>query len=83
MTKNKERTQKFKETGDSQYIHQNDLDKPFFQHDMGYGPASDKILYNKAFNIAENLKYDGYQRNLASMVRATSLRLHDQRLYLR
>ena len=27
FTKNKERTQKFKETGDSQYIYQNELDK--------------------------------------------------------
>ena len=29
---------------------------------------SDKILGDKAFNIAKNLKYDGYQRGLASMV---------------
>ena len=50
---------------------------------MAYGPASDKILHNKAFNIAENPKYDGYQRSLASMVRVASLRLHGQRLYLR
>ena len=30
--------------------------------------ASHKILRDKAFNIAKNLKYDGYQRGLASMV---------------
>ena len=30
--------------------------------------ASDKILHDKAFNIAKNPKYDGYQRGLASMV---------------
>ena len=30
--------------------------------------ASNKVLRNKAFNIAKNLKYDGYQRGLASMV---------------
>ena len=30
--------------------------------------ASDKILLDKAFNIAKNPKYDGYQRGLASMV---------------
>ena len=30
--------------------------------------ASDKILHDKAFNIAKNPKYDGYQRSLASMV---------------
>ena len=58
-TKNKERIQKFKERGDSQYIYQNELDKTFFQHDMAYGDfkdlarrtASDKILGDKAFEI--------------------------------
>ena len=30
--------------------------------------ASDKVLWDKAFNIAKNPKYDGYQRSLASMV---------------
>ena len=30
--------------------------------------ASDKILRDKTFNIAKNLQYDGYQRDLASMV---------------
>ena len=29
--------------------------------------ASDKILRDKAFNIAKNPKYDGHQRGLASM----------------
>ena len=29
---------------------------------------SDKVLREKAFNIAKNPKYDGYQRELASMV---------------
>ena len=28
---------------------------------------SDKILREKAFNIAKNPKYDGYQRGIASM----------------
>ena len=74
--KNKERIQKFKETGNSRYIYQNKLDKACFQHDLAYGDfkdltkrtASDKILRDEAFNIAENPKYDGYQRGLASMV---------------
>ena len=74
--KNKERIQKFKETGNSRYIYQNKLDKACFQHDLAYGDfkdltrrtASDKILCDEAFNIAENPKYDGYQRGLASMV---------------
>ena len=30
--------------------------------------ASDKVLRDKAFNIAKNPKYDGYQRELASMI---------------
>ena len=37
FTKNKERIQKFKETGDSMYISRNELDKACFQHDMAYG----------------------------------------------
>ena len=76
FTKNKERIQKFKETGDTSYIYKNKLDKTCFQHDMAYGDfkdikrrtASDNILKDKAFNIAKNPKYDGYQRALASMV---------------
>ena len=73
FTKNKERIQIFKETGDSRCIYQNELDKACFQHDMAYGDfkeltrrtASDKILRDKAFNIAKNPKYGGYQRRLA------------------
>ena len=69
---NKERIQKIKETDDSQCIYQNELDKACFQHDMAYGltrrTVSDKILHDKAFNIAKNPKYDGYQHGLASMV---------------
>ena len=68
--------QKFKETGVSQYIYQNKLDKACFYNDMAYGDfkdltirtASDKVLRDKVFNIAKNPKYDGYQRRLASMV---------------
>ena len=73
ITKNKERTQKL---GDANYIYKNELDKACFQHDMAYGDfkdlarrtASDKVLRNKAFNIAKNCKYDGYRRRLASKV---------------
>ena len=76
FTKNKERIQKFKETVDTSYIYKNELDKACFQHDMAYGDfkdlarrkASDKVLRDKAFNIAKNLKYDRYQRGHASMV---------------
>ena len=76
FTKNKERIQKFKETGDTSYIYKNELDKACFQHDMTYGDfkdltkrtIADKVLRNKAFKIASDRKYDGYQRGLASMV---------------
>ena len=34
FTKNKERIQKFKETGDTNYIYKNELDKACFQYDM-------------------------------------------------
>ena len=37
FTKNKERIQKFKKTGDPQYIYQNELDKACFQHDIVCG----------------------------------------------
>ena len=30
--------------------------------------ASDKVLLDKAFNIAKNPKFDGYQRGVASTV---------------
>ena len=60
FTKSKERVQKFKETGDTNYIYKNELDKACFQHDMAYGDlkdltrraGSDKILRDKAFNYA-------------------------------
>ena len=63
---------KFKETGDSRCIYQNELDKTCFQHDMAYRnfkdltrrTASDKILCDKEFNIAKNPKYDGCQKGL-------------------
>ena len=76
FTKNKERIQKFKETGDTNYIYKNELDKGCFQHNMAYGgfkdlkrrAFSDKVVRDKAFNIAKNPKYDIYQRGLASIV---------------
>ena len=36
--------------------------------DLKKRTAADKVLRDKAFNIAKNPKYDGYQRGLASMV---------------
>ena len=55
---------------------ENELGKACFRHDMAYGnfkdlsrrTASDKVLRDKAFNIAKNQKYDEYQRSFASML---------------
>ena len=41
FTKNKEKIQKFKETGEANYIYKNELDKACFQHDMTYGDFKD------------------------------------------
>ena len=54
----------------------NELNEACFQHDMSYRDFkdfsrrtfADKLFCDKAFNIARDAKYDGYQRGLASMV---------------
>ena len=64
------------ETGNTDFIYKNKLDKACFQHDIAYGKTkdlvkraqSDKVLKDKAFKIASDPNYDGYQRGLASMV---------------
>ena len=64
------------QTGNTNFIYKNELDKACFQHDMAYGKSkdlikrtqSDKVLKDKAFKIASDPKYDGCQRGLASMV---------------
>ena len=76
FTKHKQRIQKFKKTGDTNYIYKNELDKACFVHDAAYSDSKDltkrtvvdKILKNKAFDIAKDPKYDGYQRGFASRV---------------
>ena len=53
---------------DSRYTYQNEIDKACFQHDMAYGDLkdlnrrtfADKVLCDKAFNIAKDPEYDGY-----------------------
>ena len=58
------------------YIYMNELDKACFTHDAAHSDSkyftkrtvADKILKNRAFDIAKDSKYDGYQRGLASMV---------------
>ena len=76
FTKNKERIEKFIQTGNADFIYKNEFDKTCFQHDMAYGKSkdlakrtqSDQVLRDKAFKIASDPKYDGYQRGLALMV---------------
>ena len=68
FTRHKQRIQKFKETGDTNYIYKNELDKACFAYDAEYSDDKylikrtvvDKILRNKAFIIAKDPKYDGY-----------------------
>ena len=64
------------ETGNANFIYKNELDKACFQHDMAYGKSkdlvkitqSDKVLKDKGFKNTIDPKYDGYQRELSSMV---------------
>ena len=57
-------------------LSKNKLHKAFFQHDKACGDfkdltrrtASDKILRDKALNVAKNPKYDGCQRGFASLI---------------
>ena len=61
------------QTGNTDFIYKNELDKACFQHDMAYSKSkdlakwtqSDKGLGDKAFKIASDPKYDGYQRGLS------------------
>ena len=70
FTKNKERIEKFMQTGNKDFIYRKKLDQASFQHDVAYGKSkdsvkrtkSDKVLKDKTFKIASNPNYDGYQR---------------------
>ena len=76
FTRHKERIKEFKRTGDTCYIYRTEIDKARFQHDSAYAnhkdlinrTEADKVLKDKAYDIASNTKYDGYQRGLVSMV---------------
>ena len=64
FTTHKERIKNFEQTGDTCYIYKNELDKACFQHDSDYPDhtdlinrtKSDKVLRDKASNIASNLR---------------------------
>ena len=57
-------------------IYQNKLEKACCEHDLAYGDykylpnraASEKVICDKAFNIAKSPKYDAYQAWLTSMI---------------
>ena len=76
FTNHEERIQKFKETGDTNSVFKNELDKACCVHDAAYSDSKaltkrtivDKNLKNRAFDIAKDPKYNGYQRGLASMI---------------
>ena len=76
FTKHCERIQIFRKTGDLKHIYKNELDKAYFANDAAYSGSKDlakrtildTILRDMAYEIAINPKYDGYQRELASMV---------------
>ena len=64
FTKNKERIEKFTQTGNTDFIYKNELDKVYFQHNMAYGKSNDltkttqsgNVLRDKAFKIASDPK---------------------------
>ena len=75
FTKHRERIQKFRGTGNLKHLYRNELDKACFAHDAVYSDSkdlakrtiSDKILKERAYEIARNRNYDGYQRALAGL----------------
>ena len=68
FTRNKERIEKSMQTGNTDFIHRNELDKTCFQHDIAYSKSkgltksipSDKVSRDKEFKIASDPKCDGY-----------------------
>ena len=76
FTKHCERIQKFRETGHLKHLYRNELDKACFAYDAAYSDSkdlpnrtiSDKVLKDRAFEIARNGKCNECQRALASIV---------------
>ena len=76
FTRHRESIWKFRVIGDLNCINKNKLDKTCFadiaayadNNDLVKRTASDKILKDRAYEIALNFKYDGYQIWLASML---------------
>ena len=64
------------QTGDTNYIYKNELDKACFAPDAAYSDskeltkrtAGDKVSRDKAYSIASNLSHNGYERALTALV---------------
>ena len=54
FTKNKERIEKFMQTGSTDFIHKNELDKAFFQHDMAYGKTKDLVKRTQSNKVLKD-----------------------------
>ena len=73
FTTNKERIEKFMGTGNTDFIHKNELDKACFQHNMAYGKSkdlakrtqSDKVLRDKALKRASDPNYEGLAKRIS------------------
>ena len=51
FTKSKERIKKFMQTGTTDFIYKNELDKACFQHDMAYGISKDLTKGTQSNNV--------------------------------
>ena len=85
FTKNKERIQKFKKTGDANYIYKNELDQACFQHGMAYGgfkdlakgTASGKVLEIKLLKLLKFLNMMDIKEDL--LLWSTNFSIESQR----
>ena len=76
FTKLRERIKKFGETGNLKHLYRNELNKACFAHDAAFSGSkdltkrtiSDKVLKDRAYEIAKSRNYDRYQTELAGMV---------------
>ena len=59
FTKNEEKIQNLKETGDTRYIYSKELDKTCFQHDIAYGNFKDFTKRTASERFLRDTKFDG------------------------
>ena len=77
FTRHMDRINKFIQTSDINYIYKNELDKACFAHDAAYSDfkeiknrtAADKILRDKAYEIAKDPRYYGVQRGINFLIK--------------